>query len=213
VLRVPFGGGVHAPEHHSESGEAIFTNVPGLRVVIPTSPTRAYGLLLAAIRDPDPVLFLEPKRLYRAFSEAVDDNGEDWPLGRCHVIRKGRDLTVVTWGAMTLECMAMADVLAGEGISAEVIDVISLRPLDAETILHSVEKTGRCVIVQEAPLTCGYGAEIAAQISEKALLSLLAPPRRVAGWDTVMPLTRLEKFYMPSEARILAAAREICSFE
>lgn len=209
VLRAPFGGGIHAPEHHSESAEAVFTNVPGLRVVIPSSPARAYGLLLAAIRNPDPVVFLEPKRLYRAFREDVVDDGSPLALDRCTILREGNDLTIVTWGAMNLEVSAAADALARDGISVEIVDVSTLRPLDADTILASVEKTGRCVIVHEAPRTGGYGGEIAAQIAEKALLSLLAPVVRVAGYDTVMPLPKLEAHYMPSEARILATARTV----
>jgi 2-oxoisovalerate dehydrogenase E1 component beta subunit len=212
VIRAPFGGGVHAPEHHSESGEAVFTNIPGLRVVIPTSPARAYGLLLAAIRDPDPVLFLEPKRLYRAVKEDIADNGEALPLDRCFVLREGHDLTLVTWGAMILDCLEAAETLATEGIQAEVIDVATLRPLDAATILASVEKTGRCVIVHEAPLTGGFGGEIAARIAEQGLMSLLAPIRRVTGLDTVMPLPRLEAHYLPNAARILAAARDVCRY-
>jgi pyruvate dehydrogenase E1 component beta subunit len=209
VLRAPFGGGIHAPEHHSESTEAIFTNIPGLRVVIPSSPARAYGLLLAAIRDPDPVVFLEPKRLYRAFREDVTDDGQALPLDKCTILRAGTSLTVVTWGAMTLEAMEAAKNLAAEGIETEVVDVTTLRPLDAATILSSVEKTGRCLIVHEAPLTGGYGAEIAAQIVEHGLLTLLAPVKRVAGFDTVMPLPKLEAHYMPNQARILVAAREM----
>jgi len=212
VMRVPFGGGVHAPEHHSESGEALFTAAPGLRVVVPSSPGRAYGLLLAAIRDPDPVVFLEPKRLYRALEEEVVDDGVALPLDRAFVLREGEDVTLVTWGAMTLEVLDAAATLDAEGISAEVVDVATLRPLDAATILGSVEKTGRCVIVHEAPLTGGYGGEIAARVAEHALTALLAPIRRVTGWDTVMPLPRLEARYMPSTARILAAAREVCSW-
>jgi len=213
VLRAPFGGGIHAPEHHSESAEAVFTNIPGLRVVIPSSPARAYGLLLAAIRDPDPVVFLEPKRLYRAFREPVEDSGAPLPLDRCSVLREGADLTIVTWGAMTLEALAAAGTLAGEGIEAEIIDVTTLKPLDSKTILDSVSKTGRCVIVHEAPLTGGYGAEIAARIAEHGLLSLLAPVKRVAGYDTVMPLPKLESHYMPNEARILTAAREALDYQ
>jgi pyruvate dehydrogenase E1 component beta subunit len=212
VLRAPFGGGVHAPEHHSESAEALFTNVPGLRVVIPTSPARAYGLLLAAIRDPDPVVFLEPKRLYRAFREDVADDGAALALDRCTVLREGTDITMITWGAMTLDCMAAAAALAAEGPEAAVIDVTTLRPLDAATILASVERTGRCIIVHEAPLTGGFGGEIAARIAEGGLLSLLAPVKRVAGYDTVMPLPRLEAHYMPNRERILKAAREVLAF-
>jgi pyruvate dehydrogenase E1 component beta subunit len=213
VLRAPFGGGIHAPEHHSESAEALFTNIPGLRVVIPSSPARAYGLLLSAIRDPDPVVFLEPKRLYRAFREPVEDNGTPLPLDRCTVLREGTDLTIVTWGAMTLEALTVANTLAGDQIDVEVIDVTTLKPLDSKSILDSVSKTGRCIIVHEAPLTGGYGAEIAAQIVEHGLLSLLAPVKRVAGYDTVMPLPKLESHYMPNEDRILAAAREVLDYQ
>jgi pyruvate dehydrogenase E1 component beta subunit len=212
VVRAPFGGGVHAPEHHSESGEALFTNIPGLRVVVPSSPKRAYGLLLAAIRDPDPVLVLEPKRLYRAVKEEVADDGAALPLDRAFTLRQGSDVSIVAWGAMTLECLEAADELGREEIDAEVIDVATLRPLDAATILASVEKTGRCVIVHEAPLTGGFGGEIAARVAEHALLSLVAPIRRVAGWDTVMPLPRLETHYMPSAARITAAVRDVCRY-
>jgi 2-oxoisovalerate dehydrogenase E1 component beta subunit len=212
VLRAPFGGGIHAPEHHSESLEAMFAHVPGLRVVIPSSPARAYGLLLAAIRDPDPVIFLEPARIYRAVRQEVEDDGKALPLDTAFVLREGRDLTLVTWGAMTKETLAAAETLAAEAVSAEVIDVATVKPLDEGTILASVEKTGRCVIVHEAALTCGFGAEIAARIAEKGLLSLQAPIERVAGWDTVMPLPRLEHRYMPGEARIVAAARRALAF-
>lgn len=213
VLRSPAGGGIHAPEHHSESPEAMFAHVPGLRVVIPSSPARAYGLLLASIRDPDPVVFLEPTRLYRASKEEVSDDGTALPLDRCFVLREGTDLTLVSWGAMIKETLAAAERLAAEGTSAEVIDVATLKPLDSETILGSVAKTGRCVVVHEAPLTGGFGAEIAARIAERGLLSLLAPIERVAGYDTVMPLPRLEHHYMPSEARVLAAAHRALAYK
>jgi pyruvate dehydrogenase E1 component beta subunit len=212
VLRAPFGGGIHAPEHHSESMEAMFAHIPGIRVVIPSSPARAYGLLLAAIRDPDPVLFLEPKRLYRAQREPVADDGQALPLDQAFVLRQGRDLTLVSWGAMLTETLAAAQTLAAEGIEAEVIDVATLKLLDAETILESVARTGRCVIVHEAPLTGGFGAEIAARLADEGLMSLLAPVERVAGWDTVMPLPRLEGHYMPSAARIVAAARRALQY-
>ena len=213
VLRAPFGGGIHAPEHHSESTEAMFAHIPGLRVVIPTSPARAYGLLLAAIRDPDPVIFLEPKRIYRAVKEEVADDGAAMPLDVCFMLREGRDITLVTWGASTKETLAAADALAEEGVSAEVIDVATLKPFDAATILASVEKTGRCVIVHEAAYTAGFGAEIAACLAERGLLSLLAPVERVTGYDTVMPLYRLEDRYMPSAEAVLAAARRALAFE
>lgn len=212
VLRAPYGGGVHAPEHHSESMEAMFAHIPGLRVVIPSSPRTAYGLMLAAIRDPDPVVFLEPKRLYRAVRETVEDTGEALPLDRCAVEREGRDLTLVSWGAMMLETRKAAETLAGEGIQAEVIDVRTLAPLDARTIVDSVLKTGRCVIVHEAPLTGGFGAEIAARLAGEGLMSLVAPVARVAGYDTVMPLLRLEAAYMPSTDRICEAARQAMEF-
>lgn len=212
VLRSPCGGGIRAPEHHSESPEAMFAHIPGLRVVIPSSPARAYGLLLAAIRDPDPVVFLEPTRLYRAVKEDVTDDGESLPLDRAVVLRAGTDLTLITWGAMVKETMAAADTLAADGVSAEVIDLATLKPVDAETVLASVTKTGRCVIVHEAPLTGGFGGEIAARVAEHALTSLLAPIERVAGYDTVMPLPRLEHRYMPDAADVLAAARRALAY-
>jgi pyruvate dehydrogenase E1 component beta subunit len=202
VIRAPFGGGIHAPEHHSESTEAIFAHMPGIRVVIPSSPARAYGLLLAAIRDPDPVIFLEPKRIYRLAKQEVPDDGKALPLDTCFVLREGTDITLITWGAMTHETMQVADQLTQENISAEVIDVATIKPLDMDSILQSVAKTGRCVIVHEAARTCGVGAEIAAQISEKALDALKAPVLRVTGYDTVMPYYKQENLYMPSIERI-----------
>ena len=212
VLRAPYGGGIHAPEHHSESFEAMFAHIPGIRVVIPSSPARGYGLLLAAIRDPDPVVFLEPKRIYRAPKEEVADDGAAAPLDCCFVLREGGDITLVTWGAMVEETLAAAETLAGQGIEAEVVDVATLRPLDMATILASVERTGRCVIVHEAPLTGGFGAEIAARLADRGLVSLTAPVKRVAGYDTVMPLPRLEEHYMPTARRILAAVRETLEY-
>ena len=212
VLRTPTGAGVHAPEHHSESMEAMFAHMPGLRVVIPSSPRRAYGLLLAAIRDPDPVIFLEPTRLYRAIKQDVEDDGEAMRLDTCFVLREGNDLTLVTWGAMVKDTLAAAESLAAEGVSAEVIDVATLKPLDADTILQSVEKTGRCVIVHEAAQTGGFGGEISAQLAEHGLMSLLAPVSRVTGYDTIVPLPRMEKLYMPSESNIVDAARRAVSY-
>jgi len=212
VVRAPSGAGIHAPEHHSESPEALFAHIPGIRVVMPSSPARAYGLLLAAIRDPDPVIFLEPTRLYRLFRQEVADDGQPLPLDACFTLREGGDLTLVSWGAMLRETLAAADLLATEGVSAAVIDVATLKPLDMETILESVAQTGRCVIVHEAARTGGFGAEIAALIAERGLLSLLAPVIRVTGYDTVIPLPRLERQYMPSIARIIAAVRTTCKF-
>jgi 2-oxoisovalerate dehydrogenase E1 component beta subunit len=207
VIRAPYGGGIHAPEHHSESMEAMFAHVPGIRVVIPSSPTKAYGLLLAAIRDPDPVVFLEPKRIYRTTRERVTDDGTALPLDRAFVLRDGTDITLISWGAMLTETLAAADALHADNIQSDVIDVATLKPLDAETILGSVAKTGRCVIVHEAPLSCGFGAEIAARLADEGLMHLLAPVKRVTGWDTVMPLSRLEHRYMPTVERISAAAK------
>jgi pyruvate dehydrogenase E1 component beta subunit len=205
VLRVPWGGGIRAPEHHSEANESIFTNVPGLRVVMPSSPQRAYGLLLAAIRDPDPVIFFEPKRIYRQYKEEVPDDGEALPLDVCFVLRDGTDVTLVTWGAQVKETLEAADALAKDGISAEVIDVATLKPFDFDTVHESVRKTGRCVIVHEAARTAGFGAEVAAQLAEKAMFDLVAPVERVTGYDTHIPLFRLEMKYLPSVEKILAA--------
>ncbi len=208
VLRSPCGAGIHAPEHHSESPEAIFAHMPGLRVVMPSTPARAYGLLLAAIRDPDPVVFLEPTRLYRLFREDVVDDGEALPLDACFVSREGRDVTVVTWGATHAEVMRAAEALSQRGVEIEVIDLATLKPYDSETIMKSVERTGRCVIVHEAPRTAGFGAEIAAEIGERALYSLQAPVTRVTGYDVVVPLSKLERQYMPSVERIVDAVQK-----
>ncbi len=208
VVRSPVGAGIHAPEHHSESPEALFAHIPGLRVVTPSSPARAYGLLLAAIRDADPVIFFEPTRLYRLFRQPVEDNGEALPLDCCYVLRDGTDVTLVSWGGALQEVLAAADLLAQEGVMAEVIDVATLKPLDMDTILASVAKTGRCVIVHEGSRTGGVGAEIAAGIAERGLYSLLAPVQRVTGYDVVVPLYRLESQYMPGNERIVAAIRQ-----
>lgn len=203
VFRAPFGGGIRAPEHHSESTEALFAHIPGLQVVIPSSPMRAYGLLLAAIRNPDPVIFLEPKRIYRLVKQPVPDDGKALPLGKCFTLQQGSDVTLVSWGASMHETLQAAKQLEdNEGISCDVIDVASIKPLDIETILSSVSHTGRCVIVHEGAKTCGVGAEISAQIMENAMDSLVAPVQRVTGYDTVMPYFQLEKFYIPSVTRI-----------
>lgn len=212
VIRTPFGAGIHAPEHHSESTESIFAHIPGLRVVVPSSPARAYGLLLAAIRDPDPVIFLEPTRIYRLVKQEVPDNGEALPLDTCFVLREGSDVTLVSWGAMMHETLKAAAELSNEGIEAEVIDVATIKPLDMQTIIHSVEKTGRCVIVHEAVKTCGVGAEISAELAEHALTSLLAPVQRVTAFDTIVPLSRLEYYYMPSVDRIKKAVHKTMEF-
>jgi len=207
VYRAPYGGGIHAPEHHSESTEALFAHIPGLRVVIPSSPARAYGLLLAAIRDPDPVIFLEPKRIYRLQKQEVPDDGQALPLDRCFLLREGSDVTLISWGAMIKETLEAATELTKEGISTEVIDVATIKPLDIITILDSVEKTGRCVIIHEAARTCGVGAEISAQICEYAFDALLAPIQRVTGYDTIMPYFQLENYYLPTKKQIIGAVK------
>ena len=205
VMRIPHGGGIHAPEHHSESMETLLCHIPGLRVVCPSSPARAYGLLLAAIRDPDPVMFLEPVRLYRAMRQEVSDDGQALPLDRCFVLREGADVTIVTWGAMTLETLRAAAELDKEGIRAEIIDLATLSPIDAPSILASVAKTGRLVIVHEAARNVGVGAEVAAIVAEHGLYDLRAPIQRVTGYDTIMPLLRLEYDYIPNVRRIVDA--------
>ncbi|OGT45623.1 MAG: 2-oxoisovalerate dehydrogenase [Gammaproteobacteria bacterium RIFCSPHIGHO2_12_FULL_38_11] len=212
VFRAPYGGGIHAPEHHSESMEALFAHIPGIRVVMPSSPAKAYGLLLAAIRNPDPVLFLEPKRIYRLVKQDVPDNGEALPLDKCFIVKPGNDVTLITWGAMIKETLEAAEQLENQAISAEIIDLATISPIDMETILTSVEKTGRCVIVHEAPRSCGVGAEIAAQLAEYALDSLQAPIQRVSGYDTVMPYAQLEKNYMPSVERIMKAVKVVMDY-
>ena len=207
VMRMPHGGGIHAPEHHSECTESMLCHIPGIRVVCPSSPARAYGLLLAAIRDPDPVMFLEPVRLYRAVRQEVSDDGRALPLDACFILREGSDVTIVTWGAMTIETLRAAAELDGHGVSAEVIDLATLSPIDIETILESVAKTGRLVIVHEAARNVGVGAEIAALVAERGLYDLQAPVQRVAGFDTVVPLFRLEQDYIPSAQRIVDAVQ------
>ncbi len=207
VMRMPHGGGIHAPEHHSESTETLLCHIPGIRVICPSSPVRAYGLLLAAIRDPDPVVVLEPVRLYRAMRQEVDDDGRALPLDKAFVLREGTDVTIVTWGAMMLEALRAVAELDKEGISSEVIDLASLSPIDSTTILASVAKTGRLVIVHEAARNVGVGAEIAALVAEHGLYDLQAPIRRVAGFDTIMPLFKLERDYIPSVQRIVDTVR------
>lgn len=213
VLRAPSGGGIHAIEHHSESPEAMFAHIPGLKVVIPSSPRNAYGLLLSAIRDPDPVVFLEPTRLYRSAREDVVDDGAGLPLGTSFLLRSGSDLTLVSWGAMLKETLAAAERLSQDGVEAEVIDLATLKPLDSATIFNSVARTGRLVIVHEAPITGGFGAEVAARVAGGGLMNLLAPIERVAGFDTVMPYPRAEAWYMPSVDRVQAAARRVMAYQ
>ncbi len=213
VLRAPYGGGIHAPEHHSESIESMIAHIPGLRVVIPSSPDQAYGLLLASIRDPDPVVFFEPKRIYRSRKQTISNDGEALPLDRAFIARAGEDVTLVGWGALLGEMEQAANHLSATGVSAEIIDLATIKPYDRATVRASVEKTGRCVIVHEAPLTSGFGAEVAADLADHCLLALRAPVKRVAGFDTVMPYSRLEHHYMPSAVRISRAVKEVMEFK
>ena len=212
VIRSPWGGGIRAPEHHSDSPEALFAHTPGIKVVIPSSPYDAKGLIISAIRDPDPVLFFEPKRIYRAIKEEVPDGEYTVPIGQAKVIREGKDVTIISWGAMVREVLRAAETAEKEGIKAEIIDLRTISPMDDATYLESVRKTGRVVIVHEAPPTCGVGAEITARINEKALLSLQAPVVRVTGFDAVMPLMKLENHFLPSPERILRGIRKVMTF-
>ena len=209
VIRIPFGGGIGAAEHHSESTEAIYAHIPGLKVVVPSTPREARGLMLAAVEDPDPVIVLEPIRLYRAVKEEVPDIYFKSEIGPVRFEREGTDLTFISWGAMMKETRQAAMVLEQSGVSVEVIDVRTLAPLDRDGLTTSVAKTGRAVIVHEAPLTGGFGAEIAATIAERCLYSLHAPLARVTGWDTVFPLKRSEHHYLPSVERIVTAAERV----
>lgn len=205
VVRSPMGAGIRAPEHHSESTEALFAHVPGLRVLVPSSPARAYGLLLAAIDDPDPVIFLEPTRLYRMNPQVVVDDGQRLPLDSCFTLREGQDITLISWGGSVHETLQATAQLEQRGVSVEVIDVACLKPLDLDTLEASVRKTGRAVIIHEAPRSCGVGAEIAASLYERALLDLQAPILRVTAPDIPPPLYRLEQLYIPAVEDILAA--------
>lgn len=205
VVRSPMGAGIRAPEHHSESTEALFAHIPGLRVLVPSSPARAYGLLLAAIDDPDPVIFLEPTRLYRMNPQVVVDDGQRLPLDSCFTLREGQDITLISWGGSVHETLQAAAQLEQRGVSVEVIDVACLKPLDLDTLEASVRKTGRAVIIHEAPRSCGVGAEIAASLYERVLLDLQAPILRVTAPDIPPPLYRLEQLYIPAVEDILAA--------
>ena len=212
VIRAPYGGGIRAPEHHSESKETFFVHEPGLKVVIPSTPHDAKGLLASAVQDPDPVMFLEPKLIYRAFREEVPDDSYTVPLGEAAVRREGSDVSVFTWGAMTRPTMEAAEDLAEEGIDAEVVDLRTLSPLDEETILESFKKTGRAAVVHEAPKTGGLAGEITSTIQEKALMYQEAPIERVTGFDTPFPLYAMEDYYLPEAARITDGIREAAEF-
>lgn len=213
VVRSPYGGGIRALEHHSESMEAIFVHAPGLKVVIPADPYEAKGLLASAVRDPDPVLFFEPARVYRALKVEVPEEPYTLPLGKARVVREGRDVTVVAWGAQVRTVREAAERVAAEGAAdVEVIDVRTLSPFDHETLIASVKKTGRAVVVHEAPRTGGFGAEISAQIMERAILHLEAPVVRVTGFDTVPPLAKLEDYYQPDVDMVVEAVKDLLRF-
>ncbi len=207
VIRTPYGGGVKAPELHEESTESLFCHMPGIKVVVPSTPYHAKGLLLSAIRDPDPVVFLEPTRLYRMTKEEIPEEAYTVPLGEARVVQQGDEVTLLAWGSM-LE----RTVRAAKGYDADILDLMTLSPFDEKTVLASVRKTGRVVIVQEAPKTCGFGAELSATIAESAILHLKAPIVRVAGYDVVLPLPKLEDHFMPSEKRIKAAIDDVMRY-
>jgi pyruvate dehydrogenase E1 component beta subunit len=212
VVRLPYGGGIRAPEHHSDSNEAYFVHTPGIKVVVPSTPYEAKGLLISAIRDADPVIFMEPKKVYRSLREEVPHEEYLIPIGEARIVVEGADITLITWGAMLQPTLQAAALMDQNGTKAEVIDLRTLSPMDTETIIESVKKTHRAVVVHEAPATCGVGAEIVARINEKALLYLEAPVARVTGFDTVMPLPKLEKYYLPNADRVIQAAHRTVSF-
>ena len=211
VVRTPYGGGIRGGQYHSQSPEALFIHTPGLKVVCPSNPYDAKGLLLEAIRDEDPVIFFEPKRVYRAVKMDVPDAPYTLPLSEAKVVRLGEQVTCLAWGAMLFEAFSAAEEAAKEGVEVEVIDLRTLWPLDIETIVSSVKKTGRLVIVHEAPRTCGFGSELVALITERAFLHLEAPPIRVTGWDTPFPLTH-EREYLPLAHRIVPALLETARY-
>lgn len=211
TVRVPVGGGIHAPELHSDSPEAIYAHHPGLKVVMPCTPYDAKGLLISAIRDPDPVVFFEPKRVYRAFREEVPEDEYTVPIGEAKVVSEGTDLTLVTWGATVFQALEALDTLP-EDVSVELIDMRTIYPIDIDTIAESVEKTGRCVVVHEAPKTAGMGAEIATIVQERCFLHLEAPVQRVCGFDTIMPYYKLELDYLPDAERIAAGVKECMAY-
>jgi pyruvate dehydrogenase E1 component subunit beta len=207
VVRTPYGAGIRAPEIHSESTEALFCHMPGIKVVVPSTPSTAKGLLKSAIRDPDPVVFLESTRVYRQIKEDVTDEEYTIPLGKARIAKEGKEVTLVAWGSMLHRCLK-----AAEGMDAEVIDLMTLSPFDEETLYRSARKTGRVVVVHEAPKTCGVGAEISASLAEEAMLYLKAPIMRVTGYDAVIPLPKLEDYYMPDVNRIKRSIDEVMKY-
>ncbi|MBU5312847.1 alpha-ketoacid dehydrogenase subunit beta [Tissierella carlieri] len=212
VIRAPYGGGIRALEHHSESTEALYAHIPGLKVVIPSTPYDAKGLLIAAIRDPDPVLFLEPKRIYRAFKQEIPEEAYVLPIGKAKVVEEGEDVTIITWGAMVRDVQKASEMVKSKGINPEIIDLRTISPMDRDSFIESVKKTGRAIVVHEAPKSFGAGAEIVSIINEKAFLYLEAPPTRVTGFDTVFPLPRGEKHYIPTPERIAKTIEDVVKF-
>ena len=212
VIRAPYGGGIRALEHHSESLEAIFAHIPGLKVVIPSTPYDAKGLLIAAIRDPDPVLFWEPKRIYRAFKQEVPEGSYEIPIGKAKLIQEGEDITVVAWGSMVRDVQKASEIVKKKGINPEIIDLRTIAPMDRESFVESVKKTGRILVVHEAPKSFGTGAEIISIVNEKAFLYLEAPPTRLTGFDTTFPLPRGEKHYIPSPERIAKTIEDVVKY-
>jgi pyruvate dehydrogenase E1 component beta subunit len=212
VIRAPYGGGIRALEHHSESMEALFAHIPGLKIVIPSTPYDAKGLLIAAIRDPDPVLFWEPKRIYRAFKQEVPEEAYEIPLGKAKIIDEGTDITIVTWGAMVRDVQKAAEMVKAKGIKPEIIDLRTIAPMDRDSFVESVKKTGRILVVHEAPKTLGVGAEIISIVNEKAFLYLEAPPTRLTGFDTTFPLPRGEQHYIPSPERIAKTIEDVVNY-
>ena len=213
VVRMPYGGGIRALEHHSESMEAVFAHIPGLKVVIPADPVEAKGLLTAALREPDPVVFMEPARVYRAIKLDVPEAQYAIPLGKARVVREGKDVTAIAWGAHVRTLREAAQRLEAEGAAdVEIVDVRTLAPFDYETVIASVVKTGRAVVVHEAPRTCGFGAEISAQIMERAVLHLEAPVVRITGFDTVPPLAKLEDYFQPNVDTVVEAIKDLVHF-
>ena len=212
VIRAPYGGGIRALEHHSESTEALYAQIPGLKVVIPSTPYDAKGLLISAIRDNDPVLFWEPKRIYRAFRQEVPEEAYTIPIGKAKVLSEGEDITVVAWGAMVREIEAAKEMVEKKDISVELIDLRTIAPMDRETIIESVQKTGRILVVHEAAKTLGVGSEIISVVNEKAFLYLEAPPARVTGFDTIFPLPRGENHYLPTPERIAQKIEELVKY-
>lgn len=212
VIRAPYGGGIRALEHHSESTEALYAQIPGLKIVIPSTPYDAKGLLIAAIRDPDPVLFWEPKRIYRAFKQEIPEDAYVIPIGKAKIVQEGSDITIIAWGAMVRDVQKASELVKEKGINPEIIDLRTIAPMDRETFIESVKKTGRILVVHEAPKTLGVGAEIISIVNEKAFLYLEAPPTRLTGFDTTFPLPRGEHHYIPTPERIAKAIEDVVRY-